>query len=303
MSDSQEVTTASSREIPLAPITNSLTPNETAQALWKSGYFKDVKSLAQAYVKIMVGEEFGLSPFTAMTGITMIEGKLGFMANLLATFVQDSPRFKYKVITQTIEKCEIEFFEREDDKWESLGISEWTVQDSERAGLIKAKSNHEKYPRAMNYNRALSAGVRMFCPSVTKGQPAYTPDELGAEVDATGQAVNVEPPEPVEDAKILLDPDKVDHLMKGIEILELDDHDRLNLLLGSIDIDALDRTESIPDGHAQLSEEQFDELSTVLMAKVDERDTVPVEPEEVTDVPANPEAEVDEAPIPEEVQS
>ena len=40
-----------------------------AMALYKSGYFNDSKSEAQAIVKVMAGAELGLPPFAAMAGI------------------------------------------------------------------------------------------------------------------------------------------------------------------------------------------------------------------------------------------
>lgn len=46
-----------------------------AMALQKSGYFQDVKTEAQAIVKVMAGSELGLPPFASMTGIHIIQGK------------------------------------------------------------------------------------------------------------------------------------------------------------------------------------------------------------------------------------
>ena len=40
--------------------------SKAAQALQKSGYFSDVKTEAQAIVKVMAGAELGLPPFASM---------------------------------------------------------------------------------------------------------------------------------------------------------------------------------------------------------------------------------------------
>ena len=44
-----------------------------SMALYKSGYWPDAKSEAQAIVKVMAGAELGLPPFASMTGIHIVE--------------------------------------------------------------------------------------------------------------------------------------------------------------------------------------------------------------------------------------
>lgn len=45
------------------------------KAFAESGMFADTKSAAQAIVKIQAGQEIGIPPFAAMTGIHIIQGK------------------------------------------------------------------------------------------------------------------------------------------------------------------------------------------------------------------------------------
>lgn len=45
------------------------------------------------------------------------------------------------------------------------------------------------------FARAMSNGVRWFCPDVFFGAAVYTPDELGAAVDAEGNVIDL-PPQP-----------------------------------------------------------------------------------------------------------
>lgn len=146
-------------------LSNSQGPVKIAEAMFKSGYFPDVKSMAQAVVKVVAGEELGLSPMAAIQGITMIEGKIGMTANLMATLVQQHPDYDYKVIEATDTHAEIDFYK----DGEIIGKSEFAIADAERAGLVKAKSNWEKWPKAMCFNRCLTQGVRMYCPIVTNG--------------------------------------------------------------------------------------------------------------------------------------
>src|SRR3990167_7021515 len=81
----------------------------------------------------------------------------------------------------------IEFFETLGGKRESIGVSTFTVADAKAAGT----QNLTKFPRNMLFARAISNGVRWFCPDVFSGSAVYTPEELGAIVDAeTGEIVS-----------------------------------------------------------------------------------------------------------------
>jgi len=43
----------------------------------------------------------------------------------------------------------------------------------------------------MLFARAMSNGVRWYCPDVMNGSAVYTPEELGADVDQDGNVINV----------------------------------------------------------------------------------------------------------------
>jgi len=157
---------------------------KAATALQASGYFKDVTSQAQAVVKVMAGAELGLPPFAAMTGINIIQGKPVLGANVIATLVKNDPRYDYRVKLCTDQECIIEWFE---DKQFS-GVSTFNLDEAKRAGL-NGKDNWTKYPSDMLFARAISRGARRYAPGIFGGSPVYTPDEMGAEVDADGNVV------------------------------------------------------------------------------------------------------------------
>ena len=54
------------------------------KAFAESGMFPDIKSAAQAVVKIQAGAEIGIPPFAAMSGIHIIQGKPTIGAGLIA---------------------------------------------------------------------------------------------------------------------------------------------------------------------------------------------------------------------------
>ena len=167
-------------------MSNELTvtnPREVAQAFKQSGLFPDLKSEAEAYVKVLAGQEMGIGPMASMSGINVIQGKPTLSANLLAAQVKRHPAYDYFVLAHSNDCCRIEFKQR----GETIGVSEFTMDDAKQAGVARGQ-NWNKYPKAMLFARALTQGVRWYCPDVTAGSPAYVPEELGV-----AEAVEVTP--------------------------------------------------------------------------------------------------------------
>lgn len=154
-------------------------PGQLARAFAESGYWKHVKTPAQAVVIMAAGEELGLTPLASMQGITMIKENLGYRGNLLATLLRRHEHYDYRVIERTDESCTLQFlydgapFDDEDE-----GKVTFTVKDAERAKLVKTDSGWEKTPRAMCFNRCLTEGYRVYCPDLTMGTPVYSTEEI-----------------------------------------------------------------------------------------------------------------------------
>lgn len=156
-----------------------------------SGYFERSgnadQAVAQMCTKILAGRELGFGPFAAVNGIWIVKGKPTVGGNLMASAVKSSGRYDYRIRKMDATACEIEFFEVVGGKRESLGMSSFTAEDARKAGT----QNMDKFPRNMLFNRAMSNGVRWYCPDVFSGNAVYVPEELGAEVDADGNVVTV----------------------------------------------------------------------------------------------------------------
>lgn len=187
-----------------------------AKAMVSSGYFADSAKISQAIVKIMAGREIGLGPFSSMNGIHIIQGKPAFGANIMAGKVKSSGRYNYRVTENTDTVCTIEFMEHFNGSWTTIGTSSFSIADAKKAGT----KNLDKFPRNMLFARAMSNGVRWYCPDVMNGSTVYTPEELGADVDQDGNVINVPVVEvsPVIEAKDDVDNDyivapKPDHPM------------------------------------------------------------------------------------------
>lgn len=143
-------------------------PMSIAKIFAESGMFPDVKSQAQACVKIFAGRELGLSPFESMKNIYLFNGKLAIQANALAALVKTNPKYDYTIDVLTNEECKIIFWQINGDKKEQIGVSEFTFKDAAKAGLAN-KDNWKYYPRNMLFARALANGVRFYCPDAACG--------------------------------------------------------------------------------------------------------------------------------------
>ena len=157
--------------------------------LQKSGYFKDVRDQAQAVTKILFGRELGFSPIVSMGGIHIIEGKPALSSNLMATLIKRSGKYDYRVKSWTTSECVLTFRQKENGKWEEVGDSAFTTEDAKAAGVF-GRGSWSKYPKAMFFARALSQGLRTYCPEVSAA-PIYNPEEMGATVNEEGDVTEL----------------------------------------------------------------------------------------------------------------
>ena len=140
-----------------------------AKQFAESGMFTDAKQMGQAFVKIQAGQEIGIPPFAAMSGIHIIQGKPTLGAGLIASAVKGSGKYDYKVKEMSDKICSIDFFQGT----ENIGNSTFTIEDAKK----QATKNLDKFPKNMLFARAISNGVKWFCPDVFSG-PVYVPEEM-----------------------------------------------------------------------------------------------------------------------------
>ncbi len=177
----------------LIKATDALTLGETFH---KSGMFSDIKSASQAVVKIMAGAEMGMSPFQAMSGIHIIQGKPTIGAGLMASRVKASGKYNYRVNEMTDTICRFEFTEN----GQPIGVSTFTIVDAKKART----KNLDRFPRNMLFARAMSNGVRWYCPDIYEG-PVYVPEEMH------------EPEHPIQTPKRILDEEQWAKLIESVK--------------------------------------------------------------------------------------
>lgn len=238
---------------------------EMAQVFIESGMFKDVKSQAQAIVKIQAGQEMGLEPFAAMQGIDIIQGKAVPNSGLQASLIKASGKYKYKVVEHTDKICTLKFYENWGKSWEEVGSSSYSMQEASQAGLSN-KDNWKKHPKNMLFARALSNGCKWFCADVFSGS-TYNESDIDSieyqaveEVDNSGvdklkalvapvkpEVVEVVPEEEaIEEEVTIANDDEVDSMiesMKGAkslaELVEIKDCIKGNFELNDRQTEAL----------------------------------------------------------------
>lgn len=174
------------------------------KAFAESGMFPDIKTAAQAVVKIQAGAEMGIPPFAAMSGIHIIQGKPTVGAGLMAANVKGSGKYDYRVTESTDKVCSIDFYQKVVEaknngtgewttRYEKIGTSTFTIEDAKKAGT----KNIDKFPKNMLFARAISNGVKWYTPDVFSG-PVYVPEEMETLIitdDVKHEVVNPTPEE------------------------------------------------------------------------------------------------------------
>ena len=153
-------------EIQIMPVNDIMI---MAKTFAESGMFTDAKQMGQAFVKIQAGQEIGIPPFAAMSGIHIIQGKPTIGAGLIASTVKGSGKYDYKVAEMNEKNCSIDFYQGK----EKIGNSSFSIEEAKKAGT----KNIDKFPKNMLFARAISNGVKWFCPDVFSG-PIYVPEEM-----------------------------------------------------------------------------------------------------------------------------
>lgn len=139
-----------------------------AKRLYESGMFKDVKDVAEAFVKVTAGAELGLSPSQSMRGVHVIQGKTIIGAGLLSSLLDRPPYDFTTTFEPNIENptsCTITVFKNGVER----GQSHFSLDDAKRAGLLKGGGNWEKYPSDMLFARAVSQAARRYAAGALGG--------------------------------------------------------------------------------------------------------------------------------------
>lgn len=151
---------------------------ETAKILAASGYFPTAKEAGQAAAKIMWGQDMGLTPMQAMTGIHVWvqagQTTMQVSANAIA-FLLKRHGFTWKFVEHTEDACEVEVY-RHGKRLEPN--VRYTKKQAAEAQLTN-KPNWKGYGEDMVWNRVAGRIARRFAPEIFDAAsiPAVTTEE------------------------------------------------------------------------------------------------------------------------------
>ena len=162
---------------------------EQSKWLLASGLLpKGITKPEQVILIVLKGKELQIPPLQALGHIHVINGKPCMSAELmLAQIYRLHPKTVIKFKERSGERCIVEA------KREGHGVEtfQWSMEDAKKAG-ITGNPTWSKYPRAMLHARVVSEMARSLFPDAIAGI-SYTPEELGAEVDESGDVIDISP--------------------------------------------------------------------------------------------------------------
>jgi hypothetical protein len=145
-----------------------------------------VKTPEEALVRLMTGRTLGIPSFVALQHVYDVEGRPSLSAKLKVALCLRHP------------ECE-KFEHVESDHQHATyrakrrGLPEktvtFTIDDAKRAGLVKEKSNWEKWPRRMVQARASSELADILFPDACMGMPTVEESYDARAIETTGEIV------------------------------------------------------------------------------------------------------------------
>lgn len=224
----------------VAPLAKSMEDlHIISQAVFKSGYFPDIKSAAQAFLRMKVGMELGLPEMASLRSVHYLEKSRDFviMTRVLGAIAMNQG-IRWKEIEKSKTACRLEIF-KPGSNIPPVKVS-FTKEDAERAKLWH-KNNFLAYPEEMLYWRCLSKGLRQFDPRIDMGY--YTKEELEDVTPFQEESEDVADTEVVEGEEEMHEEDE------GIDEAEVADEEEKQTREPGEDDDIEDRQ---PEGDANI---------------------------------------------------
>jgi len=140
---------------------------------FQSGIFK-APSAAGAAMIMLKGYELGFPMTAAAEFIQVIEGTVGLTPRGALAIMKSHPEIIRSVEIKNLEKggkffgCECTITRIENGK-DVQHTKRFTLEDAQKADLVKAKSGWEKYPEQMCQWRALGFAADLACPDLLAG--------------------------------------------------------------------------------------------------------------------------------------
>jgi hypothetical protein len=160
---------------------------EQAVTLVKSGMLPTSIKTPEAAIAIAIkGVEVGMPMMQSFSHINVISGKPCISAEGMNFLIRKNcPAAKVDIVKRDHESCVI----NASRPGSSVTKFEFTMEDAKKAELL-GNPSWKKYPKNMLFARCFSDMARTLFPDCIGGI-SYTPEELGAVVDADGTVIDV----------------------------------------------------------------------------------------------------------------
>lgn len=156
--------------------------SQIAPAMHASHLF-GVNSKDQAAAIMLKGYELGLTLTAAFEFINIIQGKPSLTPRGHLALILQNPELDKIEVTDEKDACTVKMVRLNGFSY----TARFTLEDANRAGLIKADSGWAKYPANMLRWRAIGYCADVVFPDVGAGMKRS--DELGAEITAEGDVI------------------------------------------------------------------------------------------------------------------
>lgn len=202
MSNNQQLAKINRQSNPLSNV--SMTElKEMGEMFFASQMFPDLKTAAQAMVKIHAGAELGFSPIVSMTGIHFFQGKTVIGANLQASLIKDSGKYEYEIMEHTDKTCTIQMKHLLSGRWEKMGVPvTYTIAEAQTAGLT-TKDVWKKYPKDMLFAAVIRQACRRYCADVLRGMSVEHENFAEQQIDTVDVQAAHEEAQPSVDGEIV----------------------------------------------------------------------------------------------------
>src|SRR5262245_59971025 len=152
----------------------------------KSGLFEDVGDAAQAFMKILKGQELGLPVTASMQAFDIIRKKLFIKPATIGALINACGYGSYRVVVQTSEICTIHFARKYPGKgWLDCPPVSYSLAEAKAYGLLERSPHWKIAPAHMLFQRCMGRGGLMYFPELLAGlQPPQDDTPIASEQHA-----------------------------------------------------------------------------------------------------------------------
>lgn len=118
----------------------------------------------QAMAIVQAGREIGLQPLQSLRSMNFIKGRLVMSVQLQLALAKNTKNVVVEAMDEGEGYCKVTLRRGE----ESI-TCEYTMEDAQKAGLIKPDGNWQKYGRQMLRWRAIGDALKIICPDLVMG--------------------------------------------------------------------------------------------------------------------------------------